>query len=79
MWLVDPKKDYERLCAYFGGVQVRWEVGQPRHAVNALQLYPGRHLDQQLQDVLGLLALATTTPTAPCPRRTTPSGSGPCG
>ena len=26
---------------------------------------PERHLDQQLQDVLGLLALATTTPTAP--------------
>jgi hypothetical protein len=65
VWLIDPKKDYERLCAYFGGVQVRWEVGEPRHAVNALQLYPERHLDQQLQDVLGLIALATTTPTAP--------------
>ena len=63
--LVDPKRDYERLCAYFGGVQIKWEVGYPEHAVNALQLFPGRHLDQQMQDVLGLIALATTTPTAP--------------
>jgi hypothetical protein len=40
-------------------------VGRPRHVVNALQLYPDRHLDQQMQDVLGLIALATTTETNP--------------
>jgi type IV secretory pathway VirB4 component len=63
--LIDPKKDYERFCDYFGGTQIRWEVGRPRHVVNALQLYPDRHLDQQMQDVLGLIALATTTETNP--------------
>ncbi len=63
--LVDPKRDYERLCDLFGGAQIKWEVGFPKHAINALQLFPGRHLDQQMQDVLGLIALATTTPTTP--------------
>jgi hypothetical protein len=62
---IDPKKDYEKLCRYFDGTQIRWEVGHPPHVINALQLYPERHFDQQVQDVLGLIALATTTPTAP--------------
>lgn len=64
-FIIDPKLDYDKLRQYFGGTSIRWEVGHPPHVINAMHLYPDRHLDMQMQDVLGLIALATTTETDP--------------
>lgn len=64
-FLVDPKGDYRGLARYFNGLTVSWSIGWNEVTINALQLYPERHFNEHIQDVLGLLALATTTKEHP--------------
>jgi Helicase HerA, central domain len=62
--LVDPKRDYEKACAHFGGERIVWGP-DPDAVVNVMDVDPAVGFDQTLLDVLGFLSLAVSSPRYP--------------